>query len=178
MGIQEPITLLRRFFSGLAEHTFQVRLGVVDPPMIEYVGTLLLRFIRADQPRLPSPPMGRPRLDLDRLLMAAEPRGGAARRELHRQIGDFALYWTGLFPESLRRRHAPSDLDWYHSYCLLGKRAYLIASEIEAPDDAAPGALLERLGQHFEMCAYGLREIRRAWETPEPGSGPSAFLIS
>ena len=40
-----------RFFRGLAEHAFHGRLGVVDPPLVDYVSTLLVRFIRNDHLR-------------------------------------------------------------------------------------------------------------------------------
>ena len=40
--------LLRRFFSGITEHAFQVRLGVTDPPLIDYISELLIRFIRSE----------------------------------------------------------------------------------------------------------------------------------
>src|SRR5437763_567267 len=39
---------LRRFFSGLAEHTFVSDLGVADPPLIDYLSELLSRFIAMD----------------------------------------------------------------------------------------------------------------------------------
>ena len=39
---------LRRYFSGLAEHTFVEDLGVADPPLIDYLSELLSRFISMD----------------------------------------------------------------------------------------------------------------------------------
>src|SRR5260370_212204 len=39
---------LRRFFSGLAEHTFAADLGVADPPLIDYLSLLLSRFVHVD----------------------------------------------------------------------------------------------------------------------------------
>ncbi len=176
MGIQEPFTLLRRFFSGLAEHTFQVRFGIVDPPLIDYLGELLIRYTRLDQPQVMRRPAGQTLRQLDQMMAEAESRIGAARREIHRQIGDLALFWTGLFPESLHRVRVPSDLDWYKSYCIYGKRAYLAASEIEPEEADAPADLLQRLGYRFEMCASGLREIRRQWEDLESGPGNRDLL--
>ncbi len=46
-----------------------------------------------------------------------------------------------------------------------GKRSYFIASTIEPVDpEDAPGDLLQQLSEEFEMCAYGLREVRRELE--------------
>src|SRR5688572_22990500 len=39
---------LRDFFAGLAEYTFESRLGVADPPLVDYLAELLARFIRSD----------------------------------------------------------------------------------------------------------------------------------
>ena len=120
---------LDRFFRGLAEHAFHGRLGVVDPPLVEYVSTLLVRFIRADGLRpLPAADAvagGKPA----RMLGGVpQPRADAAVDD-YRHIGDYTLFWTGLYPEALRR---VDQLD----YRLAGKRAYWIASTLE-PDEAA-----------------------------------------
>ena len=40
-----------RFFRGLTEHAFHARLGIVDPPLVDYVSLLLVRFIRNDDIR-------------------------------------------------------------------------------------------------------------------------------
>jgi hypothetical protein len=40
-----------RFFRGLTEHAFHARLGIVDPPLVDYVSLLLVRFIRNDEIR-------------------------------------------------------------------------------------------------------------------------------
>jgi len=60
---------------------------------------------------------------------------------------------------------SPTKKDHFIDYCSQGKRAYLIASTIKAEEETeAPAPILERLSQQFELCAYGLREIRREWE--------------
>ncbi len=56
-------------------------------------------------------------------------------------------------------------------YCRHGKRAYAIAAEIEAGQDRPSSELLMQLSNEFEMCAYGLREIRREWEENESDGG-------
>ena len=39
---------VRRFFSGLTEYAFQARLGVADPPLVDCIAELLVRFVRSD----------------------------------------------------------------------------------------------------------------------------------
>ena len=158
-------TTLERFFSGLTEHTFEVKLGIVDPPLVDYLSDLLVHFVRADQAGGLRAPGGRVVSDFGRLLEEADTRIGAARRRIHRCIGDLAMFWTGVFPEFLRRTRTGADLDEFDACCSCGKRAYLIASSI--PPEAANAAasdVLERLGLEFERYAYGLREVRRQWE--------------
>ena len=68
--------------------------------------------------------------------------------------------------------------DHFIDYCAQGKRAYMIASSIET-DDAAEtsGSILERLSREFEMCAYGLREVRREWERGDDEETARPVLI-
>ena len=39
---------LRRYFAGVTEFAFETRLGVADPPLVDYLSDLLTRFIRTD----------------------------------------------------------------------------------------------------------------------------------
>lgn len=173
MREQPSLSTLQRFFTGVAEQTFEVRLGVVDPPLIDYLSELLVRFLRGDQIHRLCGSGGQILRELGRLLMEAESRIGLARRNLYRHVGDFALFWTGLFPESLQRIQGDDDVDRFQLYCAQGKRCYLIASSIEAEtEETPPSDLLARLGLQFEMCAYGLREIRREWEQRDDGVLP------
>ena len=41
-------TAIRRFFTGLTEYAFHARLGVADPPLVDYIAELLVRFVRSD----------------------------------------------------------------------------------------------------------------------------------
>jgi hypothetical protein len=111
------------------------------------------------------------------MLCEAEKRIGLARREVHRHIGDFTLFWSGMYPESLRRSRPYESADGFLDYCHQGKRAYAIAAQIDGGQDRPSCDLLHQLSDQFEMCAYGLREVRREWE--EGGdSNRDGFLIS
>ena len=160
---------IERFFSGLSECIFESKLGVVDTQLIDYLSELLLRFVRVDSMHRVRRPNGRPATEVFQMLCEAEQRVGLARREVHRHIGDFTLFWSGMYPESLRQLRPSESVDGFLDYCHQGKRAYAIAAEIEAGDEIPSGDLLHRLSEQFELCAYGLREIRREWEEGEPG---------
>lgn len=156
---------LEKFFAGLAENTFQTHLGVADPQLIDYVSGLLIRSVRLEPLNSIRGVDGTKAKDISEMVVEAKHRLGDARRRIHLQIGDFALFWAGLFPESLRRKSRYARVDQYTDYCNHGKRAYQIASTIDSSDEETPpNEVLERLSERFELCAYGLREVRREWE--------------
>ena len=153
---------LSRYFTGLAEQTFQSQLGVVDTKLIDYISDLLIRFIHHDDVFQIRDLAGRRVEIIGEMLREAEARVGQARRHVHQHIGDFTLFWSGVYPEALRAM-TKSGSKAANNYATLGKRAYYVASTIEtAAEETAPAEVLERLSLQFEMCAYGLREVRRS----------------
>jgi hypothetical protein len=171
------VTVVERFFAGLTEQTFQTLLGVVDPPLTDYLSRLLVRCVRSEQLDRLRRPDGRQVEGVAQMQLEAEERIGDARRAAHRQIGDFTLFWAGLYPEALRRSR--NAFGRFEDYCQYGKRSYFIAATIptEPEDGDAPGDVLERLSTQFEMCAYGLRELRREWERRDDDESPQPFLL-
>ncbi len=162
---------LERFFSGLSEYIFQSKLGVADVQLIDYISDMLLRFARVESFHKVRRANGRPATEVFQMLCEAEQRIGLARREVHRHIGDFTLFWSGMYPESLRRIRPHKSADGFLDYCRQGKRAYAIAAEIEGGSERPSSDLLQQLSDQFEMCAYGLREVRREWEEGQSGDG-------
>ena len=167
---------VERFFSGLSECIFQSKLGVADVQLVDYLSDMLLRFVRVDAIHKVRRPNGRPATEVFQMLCEAEKRMGLARREVHRHIGDFTLFWSGMYPESLRKIQSHQSPDGFLDYCRQGKRAYAIAAEIEGGEDRPSSDVLHQLSDQFEMCAYGLREVRREWEEGDLGS--DGLLIS
>ena len=163
---------LYRYFAGLTEYAFQTRLGVADPPLLEYLSDLLVRFVHCDTIYRVRNLTGN-RLDqVADMLAEADARIGESKRDVHRHIGDFTLFWSGVFPEALRRLQSPSRKDALIDYCQHGKRAYYIASTIRDCADDEQSLLFERLSHDFELCAYGLGEVRREWERRDDPAGP------
>jgi hypothetical protein len=100
------------------------------------------------------------------MLTEAEklPAEGTTRREYHRHIGDYALFWSGLYPEAVDRTQSTPCKDHLVNFTVLGKRSYYIASTFDGDKFRDEAAILRRLSEQFEMCAFGLREVRREWE--------------
>ncbi|MEM9589427.1 MAG: hypothetical protein AAGA03_19250 [Planctomycetota bacterium] len=167
---EQERSVLDRFFSGLSEYVFESQLGVADVQLVDYVSGLMQRFVRVDATTRLRRRDGTPVTEVFQMLCEAEQRIGIAKREIHRSIGDFTLFWSGMYPERLRNQSA-GDHDGFESYCRHGKRSYAIAAQIEGGEDRPPSEVLHRLSEQFELCAYGLREIRRSWEQSDSESG-------
>jgi hypothetical protein len=157
---------LRRLFAGYTEQTFINTLGVGDPALIDYLAELLARFVHLDAVYRLRNAQGRRLEEVAEMVIEAQgmPPGGRTRREVHRHIGDFTLFWTGVYPEAVNRLRSALTKDHFIDYCEQGKRSYYIASTFEedAYRDEAP--VLRRLSEDFELCAYGLTQVRREWE--------------
>lgn len=154
---------LRRLFAGLTEHAFLGTLGIADPPLVDYVSGILTRFLHADAIFRLRDGDGQPLREVGDMIREAEqlPAEGRTRREYHRHIGDFTLYWTGLYPESVQRARSGWSRDHFVSYCATGKRCYRIASEWE--EEESP--ILRRLSDEFELCALGLNQVRKEFDS-------------
>jgi len=157
---------LRRLFSGLTEQTFMATLGVADPPLTDYVSELLARFVAMEGIFRLRDVAGKRLEQVVEMIAEAEamPPEGRTRREVHRHIGDFTLFWTGVYPEMLRRLRSALSRDSFVDYCEQGKRSYYIASTFADEPFQEEAPVLRRLSDGFELVAYGLSQVRREWE--------------
>jgi hypothetical protein len=157
---------LRRLFAGLTEQTFNATLGVADPPLTDYLSLLLSRFIHLDAVFRLKNADGKRLEEVAEMMIEAEalPPEGRTAREVHRHIGDFTLFWTGVYPEALRKLRNALSRDQFIDYCEQGKRSYYIASTFENEPFRDEAPVLRRLSNEFELCAYGLNQVRREWE--------------
>lgn len=162
IGLDHP---LRKLFSGMVEQVFQAELGICNPRVTDYVSGLLADFIHVDQifrlHRVDGAAISEiSRMEADAVL-GADVELDRRRHVINRYIGDFTLFWTGVYPENLRP--ARSGADRLREYLLQGKRSYVIAGELTRPDDNPPGELYRQLGNEFEACVHGLHLVRSNW---------------
>jgi hypothetical protein len=175
MWTPKPEHPLRRLFAGLTEQTFMTTLGVGDPQLIDYLSGMLSRFIHVDVIYRLRDSKGRRLEEVADMMLEAEslPPAGRTRREIYRHIGDVTLFWTGVYPEALNRLRSALRKDHFLDYCEQGKRSYYIASTFEEAPYRDEAPVLRRLSTEFELCAYGLSQVRREWERQrETGGGP------
>ncbi|MFO0935143.1 MAG: hypothetical protein U0798_01340 [Gemmataceae bacterium] len=166
---------LRRLFAGLTEHAFMDKFGFADPPLTDYLSGMLSRFVHSDAVFALKNRHGGSITELVEMVIEAEglPEGGRTKREYHRHVGDFALFWTGVYPEALEPKRTRGKADCLINYATQGKRSYLIASRYDDDSCREEAPVLKRLAEEFDLCAVGLREVRREWEElrGEPNNG-------
>ena len=153
---------LTRLFAACCEYAFEAELGVADPPLVDYMAELLLRFVRSEGLAPHRDPEGRRLERLTAMLAEAEQREGRPRRELQRHIGDVSLFWTGVYPEALPKLQAVDSPDFLLDVPEQGRRCYRLAAEFE--DETSP--VLARIAEEYETCQEGLSIARRAWGEP------------
>ncbi|MCB9850600.1 MAG: hypothetical protein H6817_07830 [Phycisphaerales bacterium] len=165
---------LKQLFAGLVEHSFQAELGICDPALADYLADLLIDFVRMDEMSIARDAAGRPVAEIADLIGKCELNGDvspiARDRFVHRRLGDYTLFWTGIFPEGVRRHKGATWRDAVEDYVVCGKRSYAIASELTPVDEEPPPRLFRRLSEDFESCVHGLGIVRR--ELGTAGDGP------
>ena len=171
-----PTHPLARLFSALTEQTFFGELGIADPPLVDYLAKLLVRFVHMDA-IFPFRSLAGKRLEEVAEMLAeaeSEHRSAASTREYHRHIGDFTLFWSGVYPEALKLLRAPTRKDHLVDYCAQGKRSYWIASQYDDEPYRREAPVLRRLSEQFELCVFGLNRVRHEWERLDQ-QGAAAF---
>ena len=169
---------LRSLFTALVEQTFQTDLAIADPSLTDYLAEMLCRFVRYEAIYRVRDLNGRPVAEVAEMLVEAEARQAKPRREVYRHIGDFTLFWSGVYPEALGKLQAAHSKDHLLDYCTQGKRSYLLASEFDDEPFKKEAPILRRLSDEFELCGIGLNRVRKEWERmgvrkPGPGWDPS-----
>jgi hypothetical protein len=159
-------------FRGMTESAFLTELGIGDPKLVGYVANLLACFAASQMIWRLRDRQGRRLTEVAAMVAEAESSpDDERRREYHRHVGDYTLFWTGVYPEALAKLQSRGSSDHLIDYQQQGKRSYYLASTLAG--ELAP--VLRRLSDQFELCAFGLSRVRREWEKREakaPHQGP------
>src|SRR5437899_6721614 len=127
---------LQQFFTAVVGHSYE-DVGVRSLEIHSYVSTLLTEFCEAENLYKIKGADGRVLADLGEMLLESDPVYGPApsfdrERQVRKHIGDYTLFFTGMFPESLnshrlRRSRVESLVDFVKA----GKESYFIVSKFE-----------------------------------------------
>jgi len=78
-------------------------------------------------------------------------------REVRKHIGDWTLFFAGLFPEAINRwRLRRMSVDSIVDYVRAGKESYYIVSEFDQFEYKKFAAFFKKMSEQFETCVLGL----------------------
>jgi len=157
---------LQELFSELIHHHFDRDIGLRDNEMQDYIANILTEFCETEQLFKIGNAEQRPLSDVGEMLLEADPIYGAApsfdrERQVRKHIGDYILFFSGLFPESinhfrLRRQRLENFVDFMRA----GKESYYIVSKFDQFEYARLAPLFGKLSHEFESCVYGLNLVK------------------
>ena len=165
---------IRALFQSLVARTFHGQVGLADPELSRYVSDVLVDFIHRDSIYRIRDARGRPLEEVAEMMLEGDVSLNATsfdrEREVHKHIGDFTLFWTGVYPEMLRYLRCSTRRDHLIDYVEQGRKSYHIASTFQFCAYADEAPVLRQLSDQFETCMVGLHLVRReldAYGSPE-----------
>ena len=161
---------LQQLFVELVGRHYAEEIGLRDPQIVNYVAHLLAEFCDAEELFGIRNAEGKPLTDVGDMLVESNPVFGPApsfdrERQVRKHIGDYTLFFTGMFPESinhfrLRRNRLENFVDWIKA----GKESYYIVSKFDCFEYTKVAPLFEKLSSRFEQCVYGLNLVKNELE--------------
>jgi hypothetical protein len=154
---------LRQLFHEVVAGCYHRHSGLDDPELTSYVGDLLTEFTAAENLYLRDAD-GKPLRGVQEMIAASDPVFGAAasfdeERKLRRHIGDYALFATGMYPESMGLWKHSGDASFVEMV-RTGIESYYIVSQFDLFEYRDEAPLFAQLSSQFERCMNGLKHVR------------------
>jgi hypothetical protein len=160
---------LQRFFKEVVERNYD-EVGMHNSEVQAYVANLLAEFCEAETLYKIKNADGRALCDVGEMLLESDPVYGPApcfdrERQVRKHIGDYTLFFTGMFPEGLNQyRLRRTRMEGLIDFVKAGKESYYIVSKFEHFEYAKVAPLFRRMSQEFERLVYGLNHVKNALE--------------
>ena len=155
---------LRQLFNSLVDGAFLNTVGCYDSEVTGYLAGILTDFTHMKRVYRVKNLSGMPITEVADMLVEADIRLNAAsfnrEREVHKHIGDFTLFWTGLYPDALPKLQTNCRKDQLIDYIEQGKSSYAIAATHDYGAYTQQAKVLKRLSEDFELCLCGLNAVR------------------
>jgi hypothetical protein len=100
------------------------------------------------------------------MMLESDPIYGPApsfdrERQVRKHIGDYTLFFTGMFPESINNfRLRKSRLENFVDFIKAGRESYYIVSKFDYFEYAKVAPLFRKLAENFEECVVGLNMVK------------------
>lgn len=161
---------LRKLFGDLVRRHFFGGVHLHDSDVVDYVTGVLTDFTHVDNVYAIRNARGRRLEDVAEMLVESNPLLDAStfdrEREVRKHVGDFTLFFTGLFPEAVASlpRLRPLSLDTFIDYVTAGKESYAVVAAFNLFEYRDEAPLFRRLSDRFEECVVGLNLVKREME--------------
>lgn len=158
---------LRKLFQDVVNQQYCSNcVGLRDQELCGYVANVLCEFCEEANLHKIHNAAGAGLSDVGEMLLEADPVYGPApsfdrERQVRKHIGDYTLFFAGLFPESINHwRLRRQRLENFVDFMKAGKESYYIVSKFEFFEYAKVAPLFAKLSNEFERCVYGLNLVK------------------
>jgi hypothetical protein len=155
---------IRQFFQETIDCVIVGDLGIKEPEGARrYLSDLLVRFVSWDGIYGIKDEQGQPVTRLTEMVLEGDIRQRAEtferERQVHRHIGDYLLFWSGMYPERLVKM--PDEGDLIIDPVGQAKTSYEIAASFAHPPFEEESPVLYELSHRFELYQLGLNHVRQ-----------------
>ena len=161
---------LRRFFDDLVWKHFFDDVRLEEPGVTQYVSKMLVDFVDVGNLYRLQNARGKRLEDVGEMLIESNPMLEAPsfdrERAVRKHVGDYTLFMTGLFPESVAKSHQTKRprLDAFVDFVQAGKESYAIVSSFDQFEYRDEAPLFRSLSENFETCVVGLNFVKQDLE--------------
>lgn len=157
---------LRILFAELIQHRLLGTAQLNDVGIATYIAGLLVDLCHIDNLYRIRDAQGKQLEDVAEMLIASNPlldgRSFIYEREVRKHIGDYTLFFAGLFPEHVSRiHHQRRRLDSFVDYLKAGKESYAVVASFNQFEFKKDAPLFKRLSENFELCVFGLNLVKQ-----------------
>jgi hypothetical protein len=170
---------IRQYFATALQKAMEGRLGIHEAAVEMYLTNMLVSFMHVDSVYGIKDRQGRSVTAVTDMIVEGDVRlnadSFAREREVHRHVGDFLLFWSGMFPEFIPLLKSPAGRDALLDPVGQGRHSYYVASSFEHDPYIEESKILRKLSDHFEAYQYGLGLVRAGFEGFRRQGWPDGF---
>lgn len=149
-------------------HNALLQVGLNQEDVEAYLSGMLVEFLHHDAIYAIRDAAGRRVETVVDMLAEGDIRLNASsfgrERQVHKHIGDFLLFWSGVFPEFLRFLKKPGSPDSVVDVVRQGQMSYYVASTFEHDPYGVEAPVLRKLSEDFLGYQRSLALVRASFE--------------
>jgi len=148
----------RFYFYILVRNVF-CRSGVADRAVADYVAEVLAEFAQAERSRCVLPGRANPLDYFFEMLSALNEADDRTRFFIRAHIGNFSLFFSGVFPDRIRFRAEARGFPDVKYYDSLGRTHFGAASDHRLAQKYEVAEIFSTLSERFEVTRRALNDI-------------------